>query len=232
MIAHAPQLQPVPVLALATHRLGGVLALLRESLETARALRQDAWEFALEINQLHAAGATNTDLRWLLCMGYAAHALERSGAGSKQRLFRRQVSLAFSERSCFILTDEGLQASVRQDAAGGPAKNGRAGCLEDTPDSDRLSPLWDARVRQLRWHGRVVKQFRRPAPNQEAILAALEEEGWPPQIDDPLPQSPDLDSRARLHDAIKGLNRHQDHRLLVFRGDGTGEGVIWQAVPS
>ena len=33
-----------------------------------------------------------------------------------------------------------------------------------------------------------------------------------------------------LNDTIKCLNRKQKNALLHFRGDGTGEGVIWEVV--
>jgi hypothetical protein len=65
---------------------------------------------------------------------------------------------------------------------------------------------------------------------QEAILIAFEEERWPPRIDDPLPGSPDLLPKRRLHDTIKSLNRNQKNRLVRFMGDGTGEGVRWELV--
>jgi len=82
--------------------------------------------------------------------------------------------------------------------------------------------------RELRWANQLVKCYRLPAPNQEVILAALEEEMWPPRMDDPLPRQPDQDPKQRLHDTIKNLNRHQVNSLLVFKGDGTGEGVQWR----
>lgn len=50
-------------------------------------------------------------------------------------------------------------------------------------------------------------EFRRPAINQELLLAALEEEGWPTRIDEPLSRTPDIDPKVRIHDAIKALNR-------------------------
>ena len=36
--------------------------------------------------------------------------------------------------------------------------------------------------------------------------------------------------KRRLNDTIKCLNRGQVYRLLHFRGDGTGEGVLWEVV--
>jgi hypothetical protein len=67
---------------------------------------------------------------------------------------------------------------------------------------------------------------------QEAILMAFEEEHWPPRIDDPLPAHPDLLPKRRLHDTIKGLNRKQKNCLIRFMGDGTGEGIRWELIPS
>ena len=61
-------------------------------------------------------------------------------------------------------------------------------------------------------------------------MSAFEEEGWPPRIDDPLSPHPDQDTKRRLSDTIKCLNRKQSNRIIHFRGDGTGEGVIWEFV--
>jgi hypothetical protein len=91
-------------------------------------------------------------------------------------------------------------------------------------------PRWDAECRELRWGAALVKRFREPALNQELILAVFEEEGWPARIDDPLPNDPGCDPKQRLHDTIKRLNRHQANRLLRFRGDGSGSGVLWEAL--
>ncbi len=77
--------------------------------------------------------------------------------------------------------------------------------------------------------GKVVKQFRRRAINQELVLAAFEEECWPLRIFDPLTPQPCQDMKRRLNDTIKCLNRGQESPLLHFRGDGTGEGVLWEA---
>jgi hypothetical protein len=79
----------------------------------------------------------------------------------------------------------------------------------------------------LCWQNNLIKEFRRPAINQELVLAVLEEEGWPPQIDDPLPPVDNIDPKVRLHDTIKGLNRHHMYQIIHFRGDGTGRGIRW-----
>jgi hypothetical protein len=88
-------------------------------------------------------------------------------------------------------------------------------------------PVWDADRRELRLGKLVVKRFRQPAENQELILAAFEEDGWPPRIDNPLASDGDTDAVDRLHDAVKKLNR-QAKRLIRFRSDGRGTGVLWE----
>ena len=64
--------------------------------------------------------------------------------------------------------------------------------------------------------------------NQEAILAAFEEESWPPRIDDPLSPVGNQDPKRRLHDTINSLNRHQKLSVIRFLGDGSGQGVRWE----
>ena len=94
----------------------------------------------------------------------------------------------------------------------------------------RLLPRWDAMRRELWLGNQLVQRFRVPAGAQEAILAAFEEEGWPPRIDDPL--SPDGHLRQtrqdRLHDVVENLNGHQLEARIHFYRDGTGTGVCWE----
>ena len=73
----------------------------------------------------------------------------------------------------------------------------------------------------------VVKQFRVPSPNQEAILDAFQEEGWPTFVDDPLSPVPGQSAKRRLRDTIKGLNANQAAAVIRFHGDGTGQRVTW-----
>jgi hypothetical protein len=164
-------------------------------------------------------------------MGYAEHAQEQVSLGSSRRSFKAISNLAFPRNTCFVATDKGERLAVPGTGrlAVSDAVAAKRGADALPPGASR--PRWDGVLRQLRWWGFVVKEFRLPARNQEMILAALEEEGWPPHIDDPLPPVDGLDSKARLHDAIKCLNRNQVHRLLHFRGDGTGQGVVWGPLP-
>ena len=83
--------------------------------------------------------------------------------------------------------------------------------------------------RELCYRGELVKAFRVPARNQELILEAFEEEGWPEFIHDPLPPEGDQDPHRRLQATIKSLNRRQAKTLIRFRGNGS-ERVFWQAL--
>lgn len=91
-------------------------------------------------------------------------------------------------------------------------------------------PHWDPDQRELHVGGLLVKQFKLPSPNQQMVLMAFEEEGWPPRIDDPLPPCSQIDPKRRLRDTIKSLNRKQKRCQLRFMGDGTGQGIRWSLV--
>lgn len=88
------------------------------------------------------------------------------------------------------------------------------------------NPYWDAAARELWLDGILVKSFHVPAPHQQAILDAFQEEGWPRHIDDPL-SGACADAGKRLRKAIEGLN-HQDNKFTIFSADGTGQGVRWR----
>ena len=99
-----------------------------------------------------------------------------------------------------------------------------------TPPAAELAPHWDRENRVLSFGGQIVKRFGRSSPNQEAVLQAFEEQGWPYRIDDPLPYCDKVVPKVRLHDTIRWLNLKHECRLLRFLGDGTGEGVCWKLV--
>jgi hypothetical protein len=192
------------------------------------------WDFAVEIRVLRAAGLSTSDIRWLVCRGFVAHRVELRRPGEAERQFRDASKVKFYKRSCFVLTPAGVKLAtadwdrimdetISVPTSGDPSQNG------DEPVGHVL-PHWDPSRHELRVGDRLVKHFKLPSPNQETILNAFEEEGWPPRIDDPLPQSSEIDPRERLHNTIRALNRHQRHRLLRIRGDGTDEGVMWEFV--
>lgn len=201
------------------------LRVLGKASDTASAQACDVWQFAVEIEQLYAAGLDNTGLRQLLCQGYLEHAQERTNGRSEQRIFLPLGTLVLPKRTCFVLTARGREAISGLNAENGMTVVAPAEKQSGTHCSLKKVPHWDSESRQLWWQACLTKEFRRLAVNQETTLAGMEEEGWPRQIDDPLPQTPGIDSKARLHDTIKSLNRHHLHSIICFRGDGNGTGV-------
>ena len=107
----------------------------------------------------------------------------------------------------------------------------RRGFKSDPARRDNLRPRWDPVQRELRFGSVLIKRFRKSAPNQERVLAAFEESGWPRRIDDPLPSRPGLASAVRLHDTINSLNRSMRKPILRFGSDGTGNGIYWRNCP-
>jgi len=241
------------------------LQLLRQAHEYAHELDRDDWDFAVELPALQKAGLSSNDIRWLLCKGHVEHAREIASESDSGRSFRRCKHWALRKRSCFVLTDSGVefvQKFARQHDAesnesislvdyptrrlgGANAEDGNekgnnskgvpggadieiTGTITGTSGDVLMTPTWDCVRQDLRLGTNVVKEFRMHSPNQVSILTAFEEEGWPLRVDDPLPPQVDMEAKQRLHDTIKSLNRNQKRQLILFRGDGTGQGVRWE----
>jgi hypothetical protein len=209
------------------------LRILLEAYECAQELKRSVWDFAVEIQSIRAAGLSNSQLRWLVCKGHVAHAAEITQPDQDSRDFRRTGKLTFSKRTCFVLTQDGAAFTRGTfQARAKPVEPSERSQVRSARDGRPGRPSWDRDLQELRLGGVVVKQFKVPAPNQETILAAFEEEGWPARIDDPLPPHADQDSKRRLHDTITSLNRNQKHHLIRFLGDGSGQGIRWELLPS
>lgn len=192
-------------------------------------VQSDQWDFAVDLGELREAGLASADVRWLLHRGYVEHAREMTLPGDEGRVFRRTPGAAFTKKSCFVLTQRGVQF-LRQLRESTTARQARVATTEQRVVVTRCAtPHWDRDRQELRVSGMVIKQFKVPAPNQEMILAAFEEEGWPPRIDDPLPPHPQQDPKRRLHDTINSLNRNHRAAAIRFLGDGSGTGVRWEA---
>jgi hypothetical protein len=213
---------------------------LRDAYRYSRDVGCSVWDFAIRIDELQADGLQSSDFRWLICKEFIEHAWEVAAANDDVRSFRRGPRLRFGRTSCFVLTTAGVGfvKSMLQHAR--QCRRRRRPLHRDVPCNGQgkhhprraLTPVpkWDRDRQELRLGDVVVKQFKVPAANQERILAAFEEEGWPVRIDDPLPPIADQDPKARLHDTIVSLNRNQKHPRIRFSGDGSGQGVRWGAV--
>lgn len=198
------------------------LALLLEARQSAELHARDAWEFAVELPVLLAAGITVTVLRSLVCEGTIEHGQETTTAKHKNRRFRRTTNLCFPPGTCFVLAANASLASTSADD--------KSHAHTVAPSHSHVKPHWDADARTLSVLGQIVKRFRVPAKCQEIVLSAFEEDGWPTYIDDPLPGSNGEDPKYRLHNTIKALNGHHLVKLIRFTGNGNGHGVAWEFV--
>ncbi len=79
--------------------------------------------------------------------------------------------------------------------------------------AEHVRPKWDRNRLELRIGSAVVRQFKIPAANEEVLLAAFEEHGWPPEIANPLPTAT---PPACLQQTVEALNRRQKKQLIRF----------------
>ena len=56
--------------------------------------------------------------------------------------------------------------------------------MDEPKQPGAATPFWDRDRKELRIGSFVVKRFRWPAENQERVLNAFQEEGWPSRIND------------------------------------------------
>ncbi len=221
-----------------TEPLAIAVQMLVRARQYAERAKCNPWHFAIELEEFHRAGVCKIDLRWLLMADLVEHAQEAMNLNNSARKFERLPKHVVPVDACFILSDRGVArlAQLAQGTTGVSVGNNCApkleNCCQPAPPLDvsmeRPVPQWDATQKTLRFNGVVVKQFHYPAPNQETVLAAFQEEHWPRRIDDPLRPNSEQDTRRRLNDTIKCLNRKQATPFILFRGDGSGTGVVWQ----
>jgi hypothetical protein len=222
-----------------TPEIRSALLLLLDAAERAQDAGTDVWQFSVELSVLREIGLTKNECRWLVAQGLAEHACEHTTHNANRRTFQPYANLALPEGTCFVIAKRGaayadvlLQSesplpAVRVGTSWNPSPHATCGngCLEYP------CPTWDSDRQQLRLGRTVVKEFKVPAPNQQAVLSAFQEENWAPRIDDPLPPALNQDPKRRLHSTINCLNRNQRQPLLRFLGDGKGEGVRWEFAP-
>ena len=200
---------------------------LAKARDFARDCEQEVWQFAVNIEPLTRLGVSVSDLRWLICKGVLQHAHETKRRESPARVFRASHSLAFGKSTCFVLTAKGQRFLQSLVAGSRDINHTLAGLLQSQRQA--ALPRWNGVRRELRAGEYLVKRFRCPAPNQEAVLDAFQEEDWPEAgVFDPLPPNPDKHPKQRLRDTIKCLNRHQECAFIRFHGDGSGERIRWE----
>jgi hypothetical protein len=195
----------------------------------------DPWQFAVELSQLESSGASLLDVRWLILRKFAEHAQETTISGDECRSFRGLAVTCFPPDTCLVLSEEGarmirsaLHAAPLSGTPGQHANSTAVTSEKVLSSSAAARPEWDAIRRELLYKGQIIKRYRVPAPNQETVLSAFQEENWPRYIDDPIPPSDHQDAKYRLQHTIKTLNRNQLNSLIRFHGNGNGMQVYWE----
>jgi len=167
-------------------------------------------------------------LFWMLYQGHVEHFRWVADAPYHGSVAASVLTLCLSETSAFALTETGAAFAVAflEDALV-PREEGVFSAAWDNLVLGRLLPHYRSDRRLFLWGHHVLKHFRQPAQNQELVLCAAEELGWPLWFDDPLPRRGTGNPKVRLHDTIKDLNRRQEPYLIHFMGDGTGTRIGW-----
>ena len=231
--------------------VGPALVHLLRAYRFAHDVQLDRWEFALSLRHLVEMGIGESDLRWLALNGYVEFADECTTFRDATRRFPSEPEYLVQPRDLFCAYGGRTAASFKAAAPQGwlqppslvigrlqpprqpvlmpygsppPRTFGASGSRFDSA----ANPHWDCKRRVLRLGRCVVKQFHRPAANQETVLAAFQEEGWPDHIDDPLRPSGEHVPRHRLGFTVRRLNDCQTERLIRFFADGTGHGICWE----
>ena len=202
-------------------RVCGALVLLLESYDYAKDLGESPWEFAVEQYSLRELGLTNSDVAWLVGKKLVDHARD-DGTWRPATVVSPLRSFGTVSQNMLHIERTGprLRPRDRSPRAAPPCAHGSGRAPSENAPIRLVEwhapSTWDRDRLELRVDDQIVKQFKVPAANQETILAAFQEEGWPPRIDDPLPPQPEQDSKRRLHDTINSLNRNQKRALLRF----------------
>jgi hypothetical protein len=114
-------------------------------------------------------------------------------------------------------TIEDLRFELAPFATGSPPVR-RAG---EAPNTE--TPHWNPDTRTLSFRGQEILRCKRAAPNQEAVLNAMQMSKWAPRIDYPLP-------RDQIPNTIRDLQKRLKNSPIRIGRDGTGRGLTWRKV--
>jgi hypothetical protein len=191
--------------------------------------RRDPRRHAVPLKCFRAKGIGEPVLLWMIYQAHVEHlrAVPRSARGRPKP--QAVDSLRIGEASAFSLTEAGEAFAERfLDDVLVPAENGAFRAAWDLLFLGPLPPHYDKEDRVFAWGRHVLKCFRQPSVNQELVLRAAQEQGWPVWFDDPLPRVSGTNPKTRLHDTTKDLNRRQAESLIHFKGDGSGRRIGWE----
>jgi hypothetical protein len=195
----------------------------------ARVRQEDPRDRPVPLPRFPDREAGRAVLLWMLYHDHVEHFRRVACPTGVGTSFESAETLCVSNESAFALNGEGEAfANAFLDAVLAPPTEAAVESAWGGLWLGRFLPRYDREKRQFLWGRRLLKHFRQPSPNQEIVLCAAEELGWPDWFDDPLPGRGKGNAKVRLHDTIKDLNRRQLACLIRFKGDGTGTRVGWE----
>ena len=101
------------------------------------------------------------------------------------------------------------------------------------PEADDVpprGPWFKKSLRRFFANGRIVRTFRRAAPDQMEILIAFQEQGWPAWIENPFGRSTSADSERRLSNAVARLNHQQKPKRIYFWVEKGTQRIYWKLI--
>jgi hypothetical protein len=204
--------QPVPpwpaeVQAALTLLLGPYLSTTR--------LGRTARPFALELSILRQTGVRDDQLEQLVASGY----LEPWRQPTHAKARAAPAASGGDERTCLVLTPAGVDRALHFAglvAQAGPKKRQAA-----------PKPEWVEYDFQLWFHGQLLRQFGREAPNPIRLLTAFQTQRWVPRILNPMLGDVDYPAADQLLQTVKNLNDTLRLPLLEFEADRSRQGVRW-----
>ncbi|HLJ94899.1 MAG TPA: hypothetical protein VKU02_17110 [Gemmataceae bacterium] len=166
---------------------------------------------------------------WLLYQDHAVHLLPPSVTAQRSDPLQRVESVRLTPDSRLALTDRGAVFAQQFLADLDFDRPAKVASIRRQLQMGRLVPHYDAGSRTLSWGRHVLKCFRQPAENQEALLLKAEEVGWPGQwMNDPLERVPGMNRKRTLHNTIQDFNRSLKSPWICLLGDGTGRRFGWE----
>lgn len=203
---------------------------LWRALVIARVKGQEPEQYAVELPKLEAAGLTENELRLLIDNGIAQSLEEQTQIGDSKRRFTPIMNLAFFERTCLILTEQGervvARLAINRDIETAPVSE--MGNLLFRYLVTSIVPKWYKERRELLLGAIVLRRFYQASAAQEAILDWFEENRWKNLLPNPFLQDPDGCAKERLQSAVKKLNKSLAPGHLRFITKHGAQFVGWK----
>ena len=168
--------------------------------------------------------ADNLDLRLSYC-------LKSSGGECLRRLalLGREMARAFSAADGGAVHAADVQP--RLSALGVDIQDLRCRVHRGQPCPHRpRMPRYDREQCELWLGDELIHRFAPQAVNEIAVVTALEDQGWPDWIDDPLGNLADPGFAKRLHDTTSALNRMQEIQRIRFSSTAVDRKIRWELI--